>query len=92
MFVLYSTLGCHLCDDAKDILIKAGLVERLAVAGEVFPASNGRVLSLVDISEDEGLFVEYGVRIPVLVYSESGKELSWPFDLMTAREFISANS
>jgi len=76
VFLLYSTTGCHLCDEAVALLRVAGLSE----------------FDVVDIVDDECLFAEYGIRIPVLVYLDgklSGKkELAWPFDLLSAREFI----
>mgnify|MGYP000140753424 CR=1 FL=1 len=76
MFLLYSTLGCHLCDEAVAILKVAGLSK----------------FDVVDISDDECLFAEYGVKIPVIVYldgkSNGKKELAWPFDLLSAREYI----
>lgn len=58
---LYSTEGCHLCEEAYSIL--AGL--------ELQP-------KVVDIAFDEGLFLRYGVTIPVLVWGKN--ELNWPFN------------
>ncbi len=62
---LYTTLGCHLCDEALALLepwLKEGLK-----------------LALVDIADDDLLMADYGVRIPV-VASPSGAELGWPFN------------
>ena len=50
---LYGKPGCHLCDDAREV------VERVR-AGHPFE------LRQVDVSLDPGLHREYGERIPVL--------------------------
>lgn len=63
---LFGTLGCHLCEVAEAELLP--LVE------------HGLLVELVDISEDERLFDDYGLRIPVLRRVDTGAELDWPFD------------
>ncbi|MGM0913978.1 MAG: glutaredoxin family protein [Pseudomonadota bacterium] len=62
---LYTTLGCHLCQQLEGLL---GQLCRESV-----------VLERVEISEDEGLMVRYGVRIPVLA-DASGSELDRGFE------------
>ncbi|MDW7746715.1 glutaredoxin family protein [Halomonas sp.] len=57
---LYTTLGCHLCEQLEAVLTTL-CAERYR-------------LERVEISEDEGLVARYGVRIPVLV-DEAGQEL-----------------
>ncbi len=57
---LYTTLGCHLCEQLETLLASL-CAERYR-------------LERVEISEDEGLVARYGVRIPVLV-DEAGQEL-----------------
>jgi glutaredoxin len=52
--VLYTRAGCHLCDEARDVL----LAER---------ARSPFTLEEVDIETDDDLVREYGVRIPVVV-------------------------
>ena len=49
--VLYTTLGCHLCEQARDLLLT------------VNPQID---IHAVDIAEDDTLIAEYGERIPVL--------------------------
>ncbi|HEX5794097.1 MAG TPA: glutaredoxin family protein, partial [Rheinheimera sp.] len=49
--VLYSTWGCHLCEQAEQLLHSAGL------AGQY---------QLIDIVDDEQAFARYRVAIPVL--------------------------
>lgn len=48
---LYTTLGCHLCDQARELLLT------------VDPSV---VILAVDIAEDDDLIARYGERIPVL--------------------------
>ncbi|MDD1780664.1 glutaredoxin family protein [Enterovibrio sp. ZSDZ35] len=67
--VLYSTEGCHLCEDAKALYEAVGKTT---------------ALHIVDIAFDDELFSRYGVTIPVLSHqNKSGSvvdELGWPFD------------
>jgi len=65
--ILYSTEGCHLCEQAYALLTEAGVSEQVDV---------------VDIAFDDNLFSRYGVTIPVVSFydNESVSELSWPFD------------
>jgi glutaredoxin len=51
--VLYSRPGCHLCDDARRVLL-AELERR--------PFD----LKEVNVEDDDGLEREYGIRIPVV--------------------------
>jgi glutaredoxin len=53
LVTLYGKPGCHLCDDAREV------VERVR-------AEHPLDLREVDISLDPALFREYGERIPVL--------------------------
>lgn len=62
--ILYSTLGCHLCDLAVEVIARCS------------EASQKNVRS-IDIADDDDLVSRYGVRIPVIAYA--GKELDWPF-------------
>ncbi|WP_238010853.1 glutaredoxin family protein [Dactylosporangium sp. AC04546] len=51
--------GCHLCDDAKEIMARVA-------------AATGEEWTEVDITGDEQLEEEYGFRIPVVLLD--GKE------------------
>jgi hypothetical protein len=70
---LYTTLGCHLCDEAA-ALVKQEHVSDLTLA-------------LVEISESAELMEKYGIRIPVLKFqaeddegaTDACVELAWPF-------------
>ncbi|MDF1642946.1 MAG: glutaredoxin family protein [Pseudomonadales bacterium] len=80
---LYTTLGCHLCEEAELILLP--LLQH-----------QGYLLEKVEISESEELVELYGIRIPVIALPESldtGREgpteLGWPFDLDQVSKFLS---
>ncbi|GAB1263192.1 hypothetical protein NBRC116493_27160 [Aurantivibrio infirmus] len=64
---LYSTLGCHLCEHAKTIV--------LPIAEE-----NNFELIEIDIADSEELMAKYQYTIPVLENVDSGATLNWPFD------------
>lgn len=66
-WVLYGTVGCHLCELAEAL---------------VAPAMRQRDVAWqqCDIADDDALLSRYGVRIPVLLHKPSGEELGWPFD------------
>lgn len=72
---LYSTLGCHLCEQAKVI---------------VWPLLSQYQFQLqeVDISVDDDLIEDYGIRIPVLGVANYSKELNWPFSAQQVDEFF----
>lgn len=76
-FVLYGTLGCHLCDDAEAILIPLLSAEQR--------------IECIDISESDQLIEHYGELIPVLRRLKDDAELRWPFDSMQAQIFLSVN-
>lgn len=57
---LYTTLGCHLCEQLEALLA--------TLCAEPYR------LERVEISDDDALVERYGVRIPVLV-DEAGEEL-----------------
>jgi hypothetical protein len=51
--VLYSRNGCHLCDQARDVILSVRAREPFA-------------FDEVDIETDDDLLREYGIRIPVV--------------------------
>ncbi len=65
--ILYSTLACHLCDIAEEIIADC-------IGNSDF------FLEKVDIADDPELLKKYGVSIPVLYLHKTAKELFWPFD------------
>ncbi|MCH9699098.1 MAG: glutaredoxin family protein [Gammaproteobacteria bacterium] len=75
--VLYGTEGCHLCDEARDIL-------------DMELAGNNRNIDYpyIDIVENDELLERYGQSIPVIQFIKSGHELFWPFDINDVRSFL----
>lgn len=71
LITLYSTQGCHLCEQAYGLLVEMGVQHQV---------------SIVDITVNDALFSRYGVTIPVLSIPNhddltmSAPELHWPFD------------
>ena len=63
---MYSTLGCHLCDLALNIIRHSPNLSKLDV-------------NVVDIAEDDCLVERYGTKIPVVYDSASESEIFWPF-------------
>lgn len=73
-FVLYGTLGCHLCDAAEALLLP-------------LLTADCRV-ECVDIGESDRLIERYGTSIPVLRRLSDAAELCWPFDAAAAQRFL----
>ena len=73
---LYTTLGCHLCDEAKLLLVD--LME------------NGLELSLteIDIADSDDLIEQYGIRIPVIRTAGSEDDLGWPFNSQQLQTYL----
>lgn len=63
---LYSTLGCHLCEEA------------LAIVRPLLQAFDLELLEC-DIADSEALLAAYGVRIPVVKLEGATGDLGWPF-------------
>ena len=73
-----STSGCHLCEQAYEMT--KYLIDNDSDVAETV------TLELIDIADDEKLVEQYGIRIPVLLYSS--KELGWPFELEELRMWL----
>ncbi|MEC6906812.1 glutaredoxin family protein [Photobacterium piscicola] len=82
LITLYSTQGCHLCEQAYGLLVEMGVQHQV---------------SIVDIAFDDALFSRYGVTIPVLAISNHGDltiskpELHWPFDRNRLATWLTTN-
>ncbi|MDB6060408.1 MAG: hypothetical protein JWM78_511 [Verrucomicrobiaceae bacterium] len=73
-FILYGTVGCHLCEDAEALLA---------------PLLNEQCeIECIDISDDDQLLDRYGELIPVLRRVGDGAELNWPFASEKTRDFL----
>lgn len=73
MLVYLTTSGCHLCEQAKSLLLQMS-------DGE------GLIFTEVDIASDDALVERYGLRIPVLCRGQ--RELDWPFALADIQALI----
>jgi len=88
--ILYSTVGCHLCEEAQ-ALLRAQQVLSADLHWQV-----------IDIANDDALFHRYGWFIPVLrkvdqsagehSHDAQAKELHWPFDAQTLSDFLQSNA
>ncbi len=67
-FLLYGTTACHLCESAE------------AVLSEILAQGRDWQIEIIDIADDDSLLERYALTIPVFVRTDSGAELSWPFD------------
>lgn len=75
--ILYTTLGCHLCEQAK---------------AQLYPVLEGRNAAIeeVDIADSEILMDRYGIRIPVVQCD--GAELDWPFTSADFAELLASRN
>ena len=74
--LLFGTSGCHLCEQAQQIL------------NDCFSCSIELTIETVDIAEQEQWQEQYAIRIPVLYHPETKIDLGWPFDHWQVKEFI----
>lgn len=83
--LLYTTVGCHLCEQAEQVLVPVlDYINRGDTGGEE-PLG----VRPVEISDSPELMQRYGVRIPVIRLRDAESELSWPFDQAQVFEFLS---
>ena len=75
--LLYSTLGCHLCELAKE---------------HISPLLSDYQLHLldIDIANDDVLMQRYAITIPVIKLEGGCEELAWPFEQGDVRQWLSA--
>ncbi len=71
----YTTLGCHLCEEAWELL-QAWLAEHDVDVD----------VQAVEIASDPDLIDRYGIRIPVVAVGED--ELQCPFDAAELNVFL----
>lgn len=79
MLQLFSTLGCHLCEDAKNIL--RPLLSQYNIS-----------FNEIEISDRDEWVEAYGVRIPVLKSDVTQAELDWPFDAEECEKWLILNA
>jgi hypothetical protein len=74
---LYTTSGCHLCEEAESLLRHQ---------------LTGFTLQPVEIADSVTLVEQYGLRIPVIaVQGIPGAELDWPFRAEDVADFLDAH-
>ncbi len=66
--LLYTTTGCHLCEQAEEVL------------NSVLDGNPSLHWTPVEISDDPALVSAYGLRIPVIRLQGQDADLGWPFD------------
>jgi arsenate reductase-like glutaredoxin family protein len=77
---LYSSEGCHLCEQAIDLFSKTSQYNTL------------KVIDIVDNPlKQENLVELYGIHIPVLERLSDKEKLFWPFDIRAITAFIQEN-
>ncbi len=74
---LYTTLGCHLCEQALDLLNALSLELDL-------------VINEIDSIDSDELVARYGIRIPVITRADSDIDLGWPFNEATLKAFLTS--
>jgi len=72
-FILYSSEGCHLCEQALELCYQQLPPEQIKI---------------VDIVDDDALVELYGVHIPVLERLADGEKLFWPFTAEQVGELV----
>lgn len=70
--ILYTSLGCHLCEQALTVITP--LLGRFDLT-----------LQQQEIADSDDLMDRYAVRIPVVRLESAQQDLGWPFD---AQEFV----
>ncbi|WP_100641444.1 glutaredoxin family protein [Alteromonas facilis] len=71
---LFTGPGCHLCDDAMQVI---NSLERREL-----------IIQSKNIRDDHELYHRYAVLIPVLRRDDSGSELRWPFNTEDVEQFL----
>jgi len=73
--ILFTTEGCHLCEQAHELLLNIADKQPLEIV-------------LQEIGDDDALVARYGIRIPVVQFPDQ-RELDWPFSQSDVEAIIS---
>jgi hypothetical protein len=73
---LYGTSACHLCEVAETIL--------MSLLAQEYTWR----IELIDIADDDATLERYALKIPLLRCAVDGRELAWPFDAASVRQFL----
>jgi hypothetical protein len=76
--LLFGTTGCHLCEQAEEII------------RQCLQNDYDKVIEVIDIAEQEHWQARYAVRIPVLYDPISEKELAWRFEQVDVKAFVAS--
>ena len=71
---LFTTLGCHLCEEA------------LVLATQLQQSGMKLDITEVEIADSPELVEQYGIRIPVI--RQGDREIGWPFNLTELQQFL----
>jgi len=77
---LFTTLGCHLCDQA------------LALLRNIEASGFAIAINEIEIADDNELVEKYGIRIPVVLIDGRDNDLGWPFTETELRHFLEHTS
>lgn len=77
-FILLGTAGCHLCEQAED------LISRCRQANRNTPVA----IKNIDIANETAWQEDFAVKIPVLLHQQTGKYIQWPFNQNDVLTFI----
>lgn len=73
---LYTTVGCHLCDEALAML------KSLQAQGKRFSTRE------IEIADCDELMAKYSIRIPVVTIDTAGGDIGWPFTPDELAQFL----
>jgi len=76
-YILYHTLGCHLCELAEEVISDFNRT-----------TDNPVVYTKTDIASDDHLVQQFGIRIPVLYRINDQRCLDWPFNTASLQAFV----
>ena len=77
-FVLLNTEGCHLCEEATPIVMRAAI----EVGAQLFSED------IAESDHAQSYIEKYGQLIPVVLHEESDTFLCWPFDVEAVIDFM----
>lgn len=74
--LFYTTVGCHLCEQAAQHV------------SEVRADFEGLDIVEIDIADSDELVELYGIRIPVIKLEGQDEDLGWPFDVAQLQSYL----
>lgn len=77
--MLYTTLGCHLCEQAGEIIKNSKYAKHIE-------------LDAIEIADSDDLIKRYGITIPVVRLDGTEEEIGWPFDVGRLDAWLKKNT